>query len=53
MIVIFVTPADMKKRFRRFSFYTHRRYCINSDWMTDGDRSCEVEVRPEQENTKG
>ena len=54
MIVIFVTPANIKKRFRRFGFlrkpssvmiHTHRLYCINTGWMTDGDRSCEVEVR--------
>ena len=25
----------------------------NTGWMTDGDRSCEVEVRQEQESTKG
>ena len=28
--------------------YTYRRYCINTGWMTDGDRSCEVKVRREQ-----
>ena len=32
--------------------HTRRRYCINTEWMTDGDRSREVEVRREQENTK-
>ena len=62
MVVIFVTPAEMKKRFRRFGFlwkpssviiHTHRRYCINTGWMTDGDRSHEVEVRREQENRNG
>ena len=59
MVVIFVTPANMKKRCRRFAFlwkplsviiHTHRRYCINTGWMTDGDRSREVEVRCKQEN---
>ena len=30
--------------------HTHRRYCIYTGWMTDGDRSREVEVRCEQEN---
>ena len=59
MVVIFVMPAEMKKRFRRFGFlwkpssviiHTHRRYCINTGWMTDGDRSREVEVRCKQEN---
>ena len=28
--------------------YTYRHYCINTEWMTDGDRSCEVKVRCEQ-----
>ena len=30
--------------------HTHRRYCTYTGWMTDGDRSREVEVRCEQEN---
>ena len=59
MVVIFVTPANMKKRFRHFGFlrkpssviiHTHRHYCINTGWMTDGDRSQEVEVKCKQEN---
>ena len=33
--------------------HTHRRYCIFTGWMTDGDRSHEVEVRREQENRNG
>ena len=54
MVVIFVTIADMKKQCRHFGFlrkplsviiHTHRRYCINTRWMTDGERSREVEVR--------
>ena len=50
-----------EKRFRCFGFlrklssvmiHTYRCYCINTGWMTDDDRSREVEGRREQENTK-
>ena len=46
-----------KKSIRRFGYlrkpssvmiYTYRRYCINTGWMADGDRSREVKVRREQ-----
>ena len=47
--------SDVLASYRSSSvmIHTHRRYCISAGWMTDGDRSREVEVRCEQENRKG